>query len=658
MASNILGIGQSALAAAQAGLSTTGHNIANASTPGYSRQIVVQGSAGAQDTGVGYIGKGATVTDVRRIYSDLLGNQLRGAQTSANQVQTYYTQISRINNQLGDSTAGLSPALQDFFKGVQDLAGGTGSAASRQSTLSSAEALTARFQSLDGQLREAAESVNTQIQSSVSSINVYATEIAKLNDAIEKTRGVGDGKAPNDLLDQRDLAITELSKEIKTTVVKQGNSYNVFIGNGQPLVVGAKTTELVANSSLTDPSRTTVGIYSNGGIVSLAESSLPGGRLGGLFEFRANSLDSARNALGRIAIGLGASFNEQHRLGQDANGDAGGDFFNVAAPRVDASTRNNTASAAKVDAVITDPGKLTTSDYRLRYDGTDFIVTRLSDNQQVYPASSTPSPAPFPSSADVIEGVTLSLASGSFTAGDEFVIRPTVDGAANFSVAIKDINKIAAAAPITTAASTANSGSGKISAGSVDASFAAANVTPAVTLSYDAATNELSGFPATLPVTVSTGSTTTSFPAGTPVTYTDGATISFGGASFTISGTPIDGDTFTVGKNLNGTGDIRNAVLLGELQSANTLVNGTTSYQGAYAQLVSSVGNKAREMEVTSKAENRYLEGAEAAQQAESGVNLDEEATNLLRYQQAYQAAAKVMQTANQLFDLLLTLGN
>src|SRR6478672_12034786 len=301
MASGILGVGQSGLAAAQAGLVTTGHNIANASTPGYSRQVVVQSSAGSQDTGFGYVGKGTQVAEVKRVYSDYLSSQVTISQSSKYQLDTYYSQISRINNQFSDPTSGISPVLQDFFKGMQDLAANPASAASRQAALSSAETLTARFQSLDNQLDQIEAGVRGQIESSVQSINVYAKQIAKLNDVIEKASGSADGRPSNDLLDQRDLAIAELSKEVKTTVVKQGNSYNVFIGNGQPVVVGAKTYDLVATASKADPTRTTVGYIANGQAIELSESGLSGGKLGGLLEFRSKTLDLAQNSLGRIA---------------------------------------------------------------------------------------------------------------------------------------------------------------------------------------------------------------------------------------------------------------------------------------------------------------------------------------------------------------------
>lgn len=337
--------------------------------------------------------------------------------------------------------------------------------------------------------------------------------------------------------------LAELNKQIKVTVVPQGTDYNVFIGNGQPLVVGVSAYTLTNMASPTNPGKIEVAYRAaNGNLVSLAESALTGGELGGLLEFRSKSLEPAQNALGRVAIGLASTFNTQHQAGFDLGGVAGGNFFTVAAPAV-GPNGNNTGTAV-LTASISNPNALTTSDYQLQYDGTNYTVTRLSDN-----TSST-----FASFPQTIDGVVLNLTAGA-AAGDSFLIRPTVAGASGFGVAITDPAKIAAAA------------------------------------------------------------------------------------------------------QTGAVGDNRNALLLGKLQTANTLGNGTVSYQGAYSQFVSQIGNKTHELDVTRSAAGSLLTEATNALQNESGVNLDEEAANLMRYQQAYQAAGKVMQIASQLFDVLLSIG-
>ena len=564
MATNILSIGQSALAAAQVGLSTTGHNIANAATPGFSRQVVVQSAAQPQSYGFGFMGQGTEVSTIKRVYSEFLGSQVRTAQTTQSGLDSYYAQIKQIDNMLADPASGLSPALQTFFSGIQELSSNPSSIPARQAALSSAESLASRFQSMAGRLDEMAQGVNSQITASVDVINSYAQQIAQLNDAIGRAQGAT-GQPANDLLDQRDQLVLDLNKEIKATVVKQGDGdYNVFIGNGQPLVVGVTASRLTTMASPTDPEKIRVAYQTTSGSVMVGESSLGGGKLGGVLEFRSRTLEPAQADLDNLAIGLATTFNAQHRLGQDLNGTIGGDFF---------------------------------------------------------------------------------------------VVPSAQAGASGFAVAITDPKLIAAAAPIRTAITTGNTGSATISAGAIDAGYLAAPLGAPLTLTYSAGTNELSGFPATEAVTVTSGGIATVFAAGTPVTYTAGASVSFGGISFTLSGTPGDGDSFAVGPNTGGVGDNRNALLLGALQTANTMNGGSSTYQGAYSQIVSQIGNKTRELEVTGSAAGKLLSEATLTLQNESGVNLDEEATNLLRYQQAYQAAGKVMQIASEMFDVLLSLG-
>lgn len=635
-------IGVSALATAQAGLLTTEHNISNVNTPGFHRQQTVQSTNTPQFTGVGFIGQGAHVATVKRIYNQMLDSQVMQAQTQSSHLESYFAQIKQLDNMLADPSAGVSPALQQFFNGVHDVATNPASIPSRQAMLSGAQTMVARFQAINQRFTEIRDGVNSEIRSSVGVVNSYAQQIANINQQIGIAQGAaGDQQPANDLLDQRDQLIAELNQIVKVSTVKQSDgSLNVFIGNGQSLVIGTQSFAMGAASPLEDPERLDVGVSFGGSTILLPKGSLTGGTLGGLLAFRDETLDSAQNALGRVAIGLAQTFNDQHRLGMDLNGNLGGDFFNVASPKVISNINNS--PAATVSAGFSDVSLLTTSDYKMVATGaTTFTLTRLSDGATVTPGS---------------EGLSISLAGA--TIGDSFLIKPTTNGARDISVKLTDTSAIAAAAPIKTSATFTNAGSGTISAGSVDASYLTALPTLPVTLTYSTATNEFSGFPAASPITVtlSNGSATT-YAAGTPVPYTEGATITFDGISLVISGTPANNDIFTVSSNVGGVADNRNALLLAGLQTKNTLAGGTTSYQGAYSQLVSLVGNKTREVEVTAKAQASLVLQTQQAQQSASGVNLDEEAANLLRYQQAYQAAGKMIQIATTLFATLLSLG-
>jgi len=735
MATNIFSIGQSALAAAQAAQATTSHNISNATTPGYNRQVVVQSTAGGINYGFGFVGQGTQVAEIKRVYNDFLNKQLLSSQTSASSLNSYYAQISQLDNLVADTSAGLSPALQSFFKATQNLASTPNNDGARQAVLSAAQSLAARFQSLNDQMAESRTAVNSQITSNVTAINSYAAQLVELNSAILKAQGGGSGNAPNDLLDQRDQVIANLNKIVKVTTLPQDNgSLSVFIGTGQPLVLGDQATTLVATPAANDPTRLQVSYQANGNNILIPDGSFSGGALGGIMSYRSETLDVAQNTLGRVAIALASSFNAQHKLGQDQNGDIGTDFFKIGSPVVNSSTTNS--AAAVVTATITDASKLTTSDYRLEYDGTKYTFTRLSDNSK-----------------------TIVDPTATMNANDSFLIKPTVNGAASIGVALTNTQKIAAGSPVLTStnavttmgASTTGTGTGVVSAATLDkAAFLAAG-SPNQTYTYATGTpNTLSLTPPASVNVTGTNGVTTTYAAGTPVPYSAGATISSGGVSFILGGAPANGDTFKfapvpantgtatispgaidstytpmaagtkigftfnsaggsfamtpaaavsikhadgttttaasgspvpyvagdtytvsgitftltgqpangdqffVGPNTGGVNDNRNAQALNALQTANTV--GNTSFQGSYSQLVSMIGNKTNEISVTNKAENARLQAITLEQQSESGVNQDEELANMIKNQQQYQAAAKVIQAASDMINSLLSL--
>lgn len=637
---SILGIGVSALNAAQIGLSTTEHNISNVNTPNFHRQQIVQGSAIPQFTGSGFLGQGTQINTVKRIYSQFLDTQVLQAQTQASYFDSYNQQITQIDNLLADPNAGLSPALQDFYQAVNDMVANPASVPSRQTMLSGAQTLAARFQSIDQRLTEIADGVSSQIRSSVTEINSFAKQIGDINQSIALAQSASSGQQPpNDLLDQRDQLVAELNKLIRVSVVTQNDgSTNVFIGNGQALVVGTNVSTLSTVPSSADPSLLTVAYQANSGAtIPIASSSLTGGSLGGLLAFQGTSLNDAKNALGRVAMGLAQTFNDQHQLGQDLDGVLGGNFFNVASPQTTANRSNNTGTNAQLTATISNVGVVTTSDYSLLFNGTNYTLTRLSDNTVTTLAG-------FPGTPATVDGVTFTLASGSFTTGDSFLIQPTRNGARDISVAIADTAKIAVAAPIRANSASANTGSGIISAGSVNLPPPPnANLQQPVTITFTSATTfNVAGTGAGLPAT--------------GVGYTSGGAISYNGWSVSITGNPATGDSFSVGPNTNGVSDNRNGLLLAGLQTQNTLAGNTTTYQGAYSQLVGNVGNKAREIDVNGKAQQALVSYTQQTQQSLSGVNLDEEAANLLRYQQAYQAAGKMIGISTTLFQTLLGL--
>ncbi|MEO8007895.1 MAG: flagellar hook-associated protein FlgK, partial [Betaproteobacteria bacterium] len=408
MATNIFGIGISGLQAAQAGLITAGHNISNASTAGFTRQQVDFTNAVPLATGEGFFGNGVDIVTVQRVYSRFLTNEARTASTQSSLLDSYYSQIQQLDNLLADPSAGLSPALQEFFTAVQGVATTPNVASSRQALLSSAQALQSRFQVIDQRLTDLRDGVNSDVSSTAQEISNFATQIAELNQRIIVARSATGGQPPNDLLDQRDRLVADLNKDIRATVVVQDDgAYNVFIGSGQPLVAGTLAFSLATLRDPLDPSKLTIGYRTPSGIVQLPEATLDGGRLGGLLAFRSQALDPAQNALGRVAITLAQTVNAQHALGQDLNGQLGTALFSIGTPAVN-SNLNNTGNAVIAGAFdATNVGGLTASNYRLSYDGSNFTLMRLNDNtSQTF--------ATFPQNVD---GFTLSLASGAAAAG-------------------------------------------------------------------------------------------------------------------------------------------------------------------------------------------------------------------------------------------------
>lgn len=651
---SILSVGVSGLNAAQYGLQTTEHNVTNANTAGYNRQIIAQGTNIALGTAGGYIGQGTQVTSVSRVYNSFITDTINQSNTSAGALSSYYDQIAQIDNLLADKNAGLSPALQDFFKGVQQVASDPSLVSSRQSMASSGQALVARFQSLNKRMSDMYSSINGQIQSTVDLINSYSSQIADINGRIVVANS-GTKQIPNDLLDQRDQLVTELNKLVRTSVsVENNGNFSVFVGNGQQLVIGSQANKMTALPSASDPERIAVGVASSSGSVELSDKLISGGVLGGLVQFRTQSLDMAVNSLGKVAASLALTFNAQNALGQDLQGNKSGDanfisdFFKLSAPKSIAAGTNKavgTLSVSLSPATYTGTGfqtDLTNNDYKMVYNGSNFVMTRQPDgktwgpadlstlNGIVGPGGTEPQGFQFDASAALPTGL---------AAGDSFMIEPTREIARNIqmsSAISADPRLIAAATPVLAANGSANAGSAVVSVGSVAPGYVIPTVGTPDVFSYDG--TNLNG------------------PSGSVPYNPQGTSITSNGITIVVTGTPQIGDTFEVSANVGGVGDSRNAVLLGQLQTQNTTTGGKATYQSSYAQLVSDIGNKTREVKVTRDAQQTLADQATATRNASSGVNLDEEAANLIKYQTAYQASARMINIGSKLFDVLFNI--
>ncbi|MDP3368027.1 MAG: flagellar hook-associated protein FlgK, partial [Pseudomonas sp.] len=457
---DLLSIGVSGLRVSQTALSVTGNNITNTDTAGYTRQQVTQVSNASQKLGATYLGSGASITDVRRIYSDFLTTQVRTATALDGDAQTYLTQINQVNSLLADSTTGITAVMANFFAALQTAAASPTDTASRQLLLTQANTLSERFNSIYGQLSDQNGYINQQLSSMTQQVNSLATSVAGYNQAIMNVSAAGG--SPNDLLDKRDEAVRELSELIGVTVVQQDGNYNLFIGNGQPLVVGNTASTLNAVPSTEDPARYSLQLSQNSYSTLDVTSSITGGQIGGLLRYREDVLDTTMNELGRLALVVSDQINSQLGQGLDLNAELGAMLFGdindltLQQQRSLAQT-GNSDNTGNLRVSIEDTSKLSASDYEVTFNSaTGYSVRRLSDGKDMGTFDLTDSPAP------VIDGFSLQLDAGTVEAGDKFTILPTRYSAGDIKVTMTDANQLALAAPLSATLTTGNVGTGSV----------------------------------------------------------------------------------------------------------------------------------------------------------------------------------------------------
>ena len=630
---DILNTSVSGLRAFQTALSTTSHNIANVATDGYSRQRVEFDARIPIQLGSIFMGQGTDVSDINRLIDQFAVGNIREFSSSFNRLDTMDGFASPLENLIADEQGSLMPAMDSFFNALNDVANDPSASAPRVTLLSAAENLQARFTSISTEMQNMDEEIDSRILAEVSDINAITTEIARINDSIERISSTDN--QPPDLLDKRDVLLRQLSEKISVTVLEQNDgTLNVLVGTGQLLVTGATSMQLIAQADSNQTDRLGISITSTSSNIPIT-GNIIGGSLGGLLDFRNNVLDEAQNSLGRTAIAIAETFNAQHRNGYDLNGNIPvTDFFNVANPQVLAATTNNAATGIPA-AVVTDATALTVSDYRADFAGGNYTITRLSDNAVVA------GPAAGPVFA-AVDGVDYDFTGVGAVAGDSFILRPTRLGAITFQAIENDPNAIAAASPIRGLSSTSNIGDVDISAETV-IDVTDANLLNTVTVTFNTPATTFDVFDVTGAALLAGG-----------VAYTDGMTISFNGWQATLSGAPQPGDVLTMEENIGSATDNRNALILADLSNQQIMNNGTTSFEQSYSVMTSTVGAVTQQIKITKEVEDSLLTGSIAERENISGVNLDEEAADLIRFQQAYQASARVIQTAQSIFQSLL----
>lgn len=618
---NILSTGTSALLAFQRALSTVSHNVANINTPGYSRQQVEFEARSPQFIGTGYVGRGTQISDVRRVADELANARLIDSGGELARLEQLASLSGRVDSLMSESTTGIAGLWSNFFDSVSALSSSASAPAERQNVLGQANALTTRFQQLQGQFDRLSTEVDSGLAASAGEVNRLASEIAQLNGRIGSAQS-----ASPDLLDRRDQMIRDLVSLTGGTAVQQdGGAMNVFSAGGQALVVGVQASTLTLVADPYRPERQQLALETQGQTIRLDERVM-GGRIGGLLEFRAQVLDPTQAELGRIALAFGTAFNAGHAAGVDQYGDMGDAFFHVPAPAVSGHAANT--GTAHLSASVGDLGAIDGRNLVLQFQGGAWSATDATTGASVAVTGSGAPGDPLR-----VAGVSLDL-DGAAQDGDRFLLQPTAQVARGLSVAISDPGRIAAAAPVQVQAALGNLGSGQPGTVRIGDASDPALRTPSTVEFLDGNQYTIDG--------------------DGPFAYTPGDTISANGWSFVLDGIPAAGDSFTMAPTAPGSSNNGNAALLAGFDDAKALNGSSLSLNGAISGLTTAVGSAARHAGYAAEAQATLHDQAFAARESISGVNLDEEAANMLRFQQAYQAAAQIISTADTLFQSLL----
>lgn len=681
---SLISIGLSGITASNAAINTIGNNTANVDTAGYSRQQVMT-TASAQiniGLGVGYIGTGTTLSDVRRIYNSYLDAQLQSSTALKADAVAYSGQASKTDTLLSDSTSGVAAQLTKFFNNLQGIATNPTQSAERSAFLTQASALASRFNSVSAQLSSQNENVNAQLTTYTGQANELTSTIASLNKQI--TQASAGNTSPNSLLDSRNEAVRKLNELVGVKVVENNGNYDIYTGTGQSLVSGATSYKMSATPSAADPLQYSVQI-AYGQTQTDVTSVVTGGSIGGLLRYRSEVLVPATNELGRMAMVMNDQINTQLSQGIDSKGNFGTALFNNINSAEQISQRSigsltNSLGSGNLNVTIKDTTRLEASDYEVTFSDSDnYTVRRLPNGESVGVGKLSDNPP------KTFEGFSMSLNGAAVAAGDSFKVTPTRNGASGMSVALTDPKDIAAAAPLTATAGASNSGTGGFTqpvlttktdiynpTKTLDLRNALKDSTP-MRLVMGAATNGVQSYQlldskGAAVLDKNGNAITGSIIQGQSnnlklsVGYTDTSTTPSSTASFdfemSISGTPQVNDTFSVGLTGAGSSDNRNATAAVALQTAKTVgvTNGGvgTSLSGTYADLTSAVGTRAAQGKSDVTATEAVVAQAKASRDSVSGVSLDEEAANLIKYQQYYTASSQIIKAAQTIFSTLI----
>ena len=652
--------GVSGLLAAQQQLATTGHNIANVNTDGYNRQRAEQNASLGLNNGSNYIGAGTYIQDITRLYDQFSHKEQLLTQSSlgnADSLQARLTQLDQVMSTSGNAVVG---SLDKFYQALNGVADNPNDTGLRSIVINQANILSNDFNELTNNFDNMTNAVNGEIEQVANRISEISVEIAKLNETIMYSQNPSQGGQPNDLLDKRDQLIGELSQFTRVTTIQDANNVmTVMIGQGTTLVAGITPMTLRVTAGDPDAQKTQLSLVSNNSSVAIKASTL-GGALGASFEFRDEHLTQTRTEIDRLAMAISFTLNDSQARGLDLNGLQGANIFTdintteLQQGRVLVPASNTGTTQAQV--TINDVSLLPTDEFEVRFDGTDFTLYNLTSGASenlVAPGAGVPAGTHTPTSPDY--GFSF-VETGVPVAGDTFTIIPTKDSAALMKTTLTDGNAIAASTAIAVTPSSNNVSEGKVEITNV--------INPVSARGYNVTVDVYESAPGTFSYRVYDTATPPPAPTIAAGTYAPGASVLIdipaGTPDFQIE---ISGDlvgsgtnareTFTLGDAF-GAGNGNNAVVMAKTQEVGVTNGGRETFSKSLAVSTSVVGAKASNADLTADTAQALFTQAYNRNQATSGVNLDEEAANLMKFQQAYQAASQIISTANTLFDTIL----
>ncbi|MDO4591540.1 MAG: flagellar hook-associated protein FlgK [Comamonadaceae bacterium] len=661
---SLMNVGVSALIANQQALSTTGHNIANVNTKGYSRQTVDMNAQVGQNSGTGYVGRGVQVSTIVRQYDELLGKQANAAKAASNADRARFNLLNQMQDTFAGGESGLGAGINNMMNAFADVQTAPTDATARNVVLTRMAELAARFRAANASLEELDYSAKQQINNDIAKVNSLAQQVASLN--IQISRALSSGHTPNDLLDARETAINEINQYVQTSQVKaQDGSINLFIANSQALVLGSDVGQLSYKETTEYPGSLRISLYFSqpqGSPVELSADMVGGGEIAGLLKFVNDDLALGKNSLGLLAMSIGSRLNEQNNLGLTLKGVPGTNLFDFSPATPGYSNipgfKLEEPFSAKVEIDLrSDADALVASDYQIVFgkDEDSHKLVRLSDGVTRYLKDLGAS------GVYRADGLTFSLDSSAYGQQSQSILfQPYNKAAQELQAIVHNPDDLAVASTLTSNISSTNLGTLQLTSLVTSADSQIPEEKYPVVMRFNA--------DGTISAALQSETSEADFDWGADkwivkdaknenVIYQSGQSMTINGWSITLTGTPHTGDTVTVG-NAKDLGEgyklnAGNATAFLALRDETLLSNGTT-LTDAFSSVMASIGTRAQSARYAAELSASVAASLEADHSAVSGVNLDEEAARLLQYQQAYQASAKIIQTAQTLFDSVL----